>query len=188
MDSVCPPPSPLPLRDEKETLTMELSVLNSKNANAAMQFARKTCKNVGDIANNQIAREIVTSAIRLHGVAINSATDDATLLQVLDSLVILPESACFLSSEGVEAHFSKDGIVYMQSAWYLPLLSEHLDRGSSFPKGWTNRRCFVIKDGSRVAVGDEDFRKIHFDDFKGVHVCGDIEFPSGQILIDFVTE
>lgn len=184
MASTCP----RPLRDEKETLTMELSVLNSKNANAAMQFARKTCKNVGDIANNQVAREIVTSAIRLHGVAINSATDDATLLQVLDSLVILPESAVFLSSEGVEAHFSKNGIVYAQAAWHLPLAANFASCKQSFPKEWISLRCFIIKDGSRVAVDDEDFRKIHFDDFKGVHVCGDIEFPSGQILIDFGTD
>lgn len=41
---------------------------------------------------------------------------------------------------------------------------------------------------ARVAVTKADFCEIRFDKEKGVHVCGDVEFPSGQVLIDFEIE
>lgn len=184
-----------PIESEiKLQIERELGPLNIDNAISLVRLARKMCKSVDDIASYQIARDVAVSAIRTHCAAANklnrvdSMTDDETLFNVLDSLVLLPECASSFSHEGVGVYLCENGVVSEQSAWYLPILSDHLDRGSRFPKGWTSRRCFVIKDGARIAVTDKEFRKIRFDEFKGIHVCGDIEFRSGQVLIDFETD
>lgn len=181
-------------KEEKLSIERELGPLNIDNAISLVRLARKMCKSVDDIASYQIARDVAVSAIRTHCVAdnklnrVDSMTDDETVFNVLDSLVHLPKCETVFSYERVGAYLCENGVVRTQSEWSLSEISLCLDFSSCFPKGWTSRRCFVIKDGARIAVTDEDFLKIHFDEFKGVHVCGDIEFRSGQVLIDLETE
>lgn len=138
---------------------------------------------------NQVDREMKFMAIDVHGMVsgmdhgVTKKTWSDELIKVLDTLVFLPDPETKPTKDMVGVYFCKFGVVYSQGSCQLGKTHELFYEGDRFDLA--SRRCFIVRDGYRIAVKDTDFFRIRFDETKGMYVCGDVEFSSGRVLIDF---
>lgn len=139
----------------------------------------------------QMDRGMMFNAIEVHGMVsgmdhgVTKETWEDELIDVLDTLVFLPDpiKETKPTKDTIGVYFCKFGVVYSRRSCQLGKTHELFYEGDRFDL--ESRRCFIVRDGYRIAVKDTDFFRIRFDEAKGVYVCGDVEFSSGRVLIDF---